>query len=586
MNRFISYLCVVIVLIQLWTPIVASAQESPPTQGSANKEVVTIGEAVSPEPVIEAPQPSVAEIIANTPNHESSPIEYVQDISAALTNQTVADPLNVGDILISKVQIGDSTSTRNEFVELYNQSSHAVSLAGWRLEFLTEKHNGTDAPTRILKTFTNEVIEPGEYYVTGHSGYLAVPTIDAAFDVNVAAGSLPLNGSIRLKSGSADTVDLVGWASAVNYEGSPATAAPHRSIDRCIDQLGVMIDTNNNKNDFQVYDYSGPLLRTSPACPVVNDADVYVNFCPGIVISEIHANTSTNQFVELLNVSTQPTDLTGCMLQTNRSTTSRYVFAEKILGAGEYVAVYINDTPLTLTKTTAGTVYVLSSDGQHDLDVQQYANLAVDTSWSRFADGWAQTYSVTPGEQNVLQQYQACATGYQRNLDTGRCNKITEASTVADCGEGKYRSEETGRCRQIPAESVLAACKLGQYRSEETNRCRNLVTASTLKPCRDDQYRSEETNRCRNLATAANQLVPCKENQERNPDTNRCRNVAKAVPAAAFAVTPVADSAKVFVGWWALGGIVLFALGYAGWEWRQEVRQFARAVFSFVLRRK
>jgi hypothetical protein len=43
------------------------------------------------------------------------------------------------------------------------------------------------------------------------------------------------------------------------------------------------------------------------------------------------------------------------------------------------------------------------------------------------------------------------------------------------------------------------------------------------------------------------------------------------MPTAAFAVEPVRDTAATFVGWWALGGVGLLAIGYAGWEWRREV---------------
>ena len=154
--------------------------------------------------------------------------------------------------------------------------------------------------------------------------------------------------------------------------------------------------------------------------------------------------------------------------------------------------------------------------------------------------------------------------------------KLAESS-LKPCRDDQYRSEETNRCRSIASgTSGLTPCKEGQYRSEETNRCRSIASAAKagLKPCRDDQYRSEETNRCRNLASTASSLKPCKDNQYRSEETNRCRTIqASTPPAAAYAVEPIKQGAMSFVGWWALGGVLLCALGYGAWEWRSEIRR-------------
>jgi hypothetical protein len=167
---------------------------------------------------------------------------------------------------------------------------------------------------------------------------------------------------------------------------------------------------------------------------------------------------------------------------------------------------------------------------------------------------------MTPGGPNAYQQYASCESGYARNMATGRCNKIELASALLPCKEGQYRSEETGRCRSIASDA-----------------------ASVLKPCADDQFRNPATNRCKKLASA-DDLADCGEGRQRNPATNRCRNVTSSsdVPAAAFAVEPLKDSTTAFVGWWALGGIAVLALGYAGWEWRREVSQFLRKAIVFL----
>lgn len=316
----------------------------------------------------------------------------------------------------------------------------------------------------------------------------------------------------------------------------------------------AIADPRDTSKEFTVYSNDLPTPFIGMAC-TVPDPPKPVNSCEGLRINEIAANV-TDQFVELQNDTDHAIALDGCRLQTNRSQTKAYIFGTEVLAVGELRTVMIHDTELTLTKTTSGVVYVVSSDGQTEVDMQAYSNLATSTSWSRTADKtWEQTYVVTPSQTNVMQKYVPCDDGYIRNDMTGRCNKLTVVSTLVDCGEGKYRSEETGRCRTIPATSILAACKLGQYRSEETNRCRNIVAASVQKPCKDNQYRSEETNRCRNLPAAA-------------------------VPESAFAVQPVKEGAMAFVGWWALGGVGILAAGYGVWEWRYEIRRLIGQVVS------
>lgn len=587
MKKYLVSGCVFVLMVQLLSPLSVLATDQQSLVEDAPRSLD--GESEPVEAVDVTPEPEL--LIAAPPVEPQERAAFQADalvVASVPITEPQPQPSNTGNILISKVQIGDAASTKNEYVELYNNSNYTVSLAGWKLEFLTEKHNSIDPPTRVLKSFTTQIIEPHSYYVISYQGYLAPPTSDAVFDVNVSSGSLPLNGAVRLRDSMLNTTDMVGWGSSANYETTASTANPIGSIDRCITVDGGMIDTNDNRSDMQVYVYTdGPQLRASTACisqVVVEEPPV--NMCEGILLSEIHANTSDSQYIELFNSSGDEVDLSGCGLQTNRSATARFTFTNLTLPANMFTVVYIKDTTLTLTKTTTGSVYLLSSDDRHEIDMQTYSGLPVDMSWARIGEQWQRTYDVTPNAANQLRHYLPCEQGYERNEQTGRCNKTAELSSAIDCGEGKYRSDDTGRCRQIPAASVLAACKLGQYRSEETNRCRNLVTAAALTPCKEDQYRSEETNRCRNLASAANQLVPCKEGQERSLETNRCRNVAKAVPSAAFAVKPVGDSAKVFVGWWALGGVTLAALLYAGWEWRYEVRQWIRRIPPFSIRRK
>lgn len=281
-----------------------------------------------------------------------------------------------------------------------------------------------------------------------------------------------------------------------------------------------------------------------------------INECSGLRLSEIGANYSP-QFIELFNSTSRELDISGCQIQTNRSQTNNYIFSEGTsISSNEYVAVSIDTAKLSLTKTTSGTVYILSSDGSVEVDARSYEDLDENTSYALVGGKWLQTFMVTPGNENSYSEYPACEAGYIRNLETGRCNKI-------------------------PVEASLTPCLPTQYRSPETNRCRNIASASTLTPCKPGQYRSPETNRCRSLSSASSTLKPCLPNQERNPETNRCRNIVK-VTNADFPVETIADSGEAAIGWWAFGGVGMIAASYAGWEWRREAMGFIRKAASFI----
>jgi hypothetical protein len=271
------------------------------------------------------------------------------------------------------------------------------------------------------------------------------------------------------------------------------------------------------------------------------------NPCSGLRLSEIAANTD-KQFIEVYNQTGNVLDISGCQLQTNRSQSTSYIFSDgTILASGQLLSVYIAQTPLTLTKTTTGVVYILDSMGTTEVDSQQYSNLKGNTSWALIDGEWRQTYDITPDQANRYAEYPACQTGYYRNSETGSCNKITVLSE-------------------------LAACAANQYRSEETNRCRLLAsTASSLQACAANQYRNPETNRCRSLSSAGSNLQPCTTGQERNPETNRCRKVLGSAMSQAGQKLEDTPSSGSTIGWVAFAAVGLLAIGYAIWEWRSEI---------------
>lgn len=457
------------------------------------------------------------------------------------------------DIKISKVQTGVEGDGRDEFVELYNSSNEKVSLADMRLDYLSSTHGGGESATRVLKRFGTVEMAPFSYLVVFSSSYpedYAVPGDGQKtfFDSNYAAdsGQIASNGSVRLVTGAGEVLDLVGWGSASQAE---YRAVKGMSFSRCVDRDSfVMVDTDNNLADF----YDGAVPFAVVFCAGYEDAEV--NWCVGLKLSEIGANL-TRQFIELRNTGKEELDVTDCQIKTNRNA-KVYVLPEIEMGAGEFLTLYIEDMGLTLTKTTSGTVQLLSSSGEV-VDETSYGGLKSGTSWAKFGGTWKQTYLVTPDQENIWQEFAPCEVGYERNLETGRCKKVVEEKAVEDCGEGRYRNPETGRCKKYELPVILA-------------------------PCRDGYYRNPETNRCKKLAALTAALSPCPEGWERNPETNRCRKVRENTGADYGVLANTVSDKASFAGWWTLGGIGIAGVMIVGWQFRDEIRGGIKKVFQKV----
>ncbi|PID32780.1 hypothetical protein CR956_00665 [Candidatus Saccharibacteria bacterium] len=305
-----------------------------------------------------------------------------------------------------------------------------------------------------------------------------------------------------------------------------------------------------------------------------------VNDCKGLRLSEIAANYHS-QFIEVYNPTGGTIDISGCQLQTNRSSTKSYVFSKNSkLTPGQYLVVDIGKTELSLTKTTKGVVYLLSSDGLDEIDSQSYQNLAADTSWSLIGSRWQQTFAVTPGSANQYKQFADCKPGYQRDRLTGRCSKISAIVTKPSrkvCPPGYFRNPATNRCKKISTKSSsLKPCPAGYERNPLTKRCRKKVSLATskLKACPPGYFRNPATNRCKKIKTTTKSLKPCPAGYERNPATNRCRKIRKLAGKSAKLDFPVEETQQTsagFTAWWALGGALVFGVAYAGWEWRKEI---------------
>lgn len=198
------------------------------------------------------------------------------------------------NVVISEIYGGGGntgSTLRNDFIELYNPTTSAISLTGWSVQYASA--TGT---TWQVTNLSGSIASRGFYLVQqaqGAGGSTNLPTPDATGTIAMAAtaGKVALVNSTTALSGSNPTggsiVDLVGFGTANGFEGSVGPAPSNSaSIERKANStstgaslaiggadefLGNGYDTNNNGIDFVARTAPQPQNAASSLEPIVVD---------------------------------------------------------------------------------------------------------------------------------------------------------------------------------------------------------------------------------------------------------------------------------------------------------------------------
>ncbi len=545
------------------------------------------------------------------------------------------------ELVISHVITGESISSSSELVAIYNNSATDIDMTGYCIRnksnaIITCVQAETNTTVYIRShsylTFASSIFAANHNYVpdTSYSSSNAIQVggdivslidrqgseidkvmwgtsgggissvtngtlvrkVDQAIatrlvDTDITSSDFTSNASlIYPANASYDVVTLVDVcpnipdAQQVMPTGYLADEQGHCQPDSCSNIAGLQTsvpdgydsDVSGQCTQHDECDNISGIQTIIPNNMVRGDENQCVWDVPPLVLSEILPNApgvdTGNEFIEVYNPTAQTIDLSLYTIKTGVNSDKTYTFpVGTTIAPGEYRA--FTDTTMKFTLLNTSSRIVLTAvDGSTLGDTGVYTSPAEGYSWALINGTWQYTNQPTPGAANVV------SASDDTQIDT-------TDSGLTPCSVGKYRNPLTNRCRTIETDvSMLATCDADQYRNPETGRCKK-IAVTTLTPCKDNQYRSEQTNRCRTIQTASVQK-PCKENQYRSEATNRCRNLpATTVPSAAFAVQPIKDTGAAFVGWWALGGVMTVAAGYAAWEWRREIRTMFEQIFGY-----
>ncbi len=237
-------------------------------------------------------------------------------------------------ILISEVQITGNTDAKEEFVELYNPNDQDVELTDWYLQRKTKNGSGYSsfAPNAL---FLSKKIAPKGYFLIAREGTGFITEADIVID-----NPLTQDNSLTLKNPNGDSVDVVGWGQAQDYELLPTeNPSGGQSIGRKL-VSGEDTDTNNNASDFEI-DTPTPKAPNSTfivglAMRPHGDAVLQPVTLKHILINEIQIAgiTAKDEFITLFNPNSVDVNLEGFSLKkkTSNGNESNLVSAGAFLG--------------------------------------------------------------------------------------------------------------------------------------------------------------------------------------------------------------------------------------------------------------
>lgn len=179
---------------------------------------------------------------------------------------------------------------KNDFIELYNNSTVPVSLSGWSVQYNSAGGTGNWQVTPL----TGTIPAKGYYLVqqaAGSGGIANLPTPDATGTISMAAGSgkvALVNNTTALTGQNPLNVSIVdkvayGTVTGGGFEGTGAAPAP--SAVNSIQRTPIGFDANNNSTDFtaglptpknSVTDITAPAVSAfSPANTATNVATAF-----------------------------------------------------------------------------------------------------------------------------------------------------------------------------------------------------------------------------------------------------------------------------------------------------------------------
>ncbi|MFZ2125341.1 MAG: lamin tail domain-containing protein [Candidatus Saccharimonadales bacterium] len=477
------------------------------------------------------------------------------------------------NIVISQIQLGDSLSASNEFIQIANKNNKNIEVTDLCLFYISASAKTTTKLVCFVaqNALAHLYLPAGEsIFIVSNQLSVAEPGLGSDFNFN--GGMSGTGGHVKLVDSLSTEIDRVGWGLATMPEGNPAPVPEIGQIMKRLSKDGVLQDTDDNMVDFAIdypdeaYSY-GSLYELQDICSNIDGVQE--------VLPEEYTLYEDNQ------CSPSPVDVCKNIDGLQIVVPGGYLFDEnsncqadfcsnldglqlvlpdgmELDSAGDCLP---HDVCLNLTGvqgvvpdgfTESGNNCVLkllplklnellpnangSDDGNEYIEVYNPNSSAVDLMYYVLYIGsnLEHFYSFPVGLIIGPGEYMAFYS------DDIKFTLVNTTSSVTLRSLDNVLIDETPYYSD-PKDGMAWALIDGiwQFTNRPTPGGGNIPSyiepvvvkpaASTLKPCAANQYRNPETNRCKLIPTVSSNLTPCKVGQYRSEETGRCRNLASDV---------------------------------------------------------
>lgn len=264
--------------------------------------------------------------------------------------------LNAQTVVINEIYGGGGntgSTYKNDFIELYNNSSSSVSLAGWSVQYTSA------AGTSWTVTNLSGSIAANGYYLiqqaAGTGGTTNLPTPDAIGTIAMSgsAGKVILVDVTTAQTGTCPTgaqiIDKVGYGSTANcFEGTGPTTAP--SNTNSVQRTPIGTDTDQNATDFTagapspvsggaVADVTPPAITA--LSPTNNQTNVATSFTASVTFDEtVTKGTSGTISIKKMsdNLTVQAIDILNASVTVSGANVS-FMVSSLAFNTGYYVEI-------------------------------------------------------------------------------------------------------------------------------------------------------------------------------------------------------------------------------------------------------
>lgn len=453
-------------------------------------------------------------------------------------------------VVLTHIQAASSASAKDEMVSMYNNSPNEVDISNWCIK---NKSSVSFACFETDSTFAY-YLPPYSFAIVATESFvntagIPLESVTKYFEVtNQSSGSIVnSNDTISLVDAAGQMVNSFSWTTAIP-SGKAAIRTKSATDPRIYETLDPSLSWSYAP--LSQMPVTGVVAReiipVQPTDPADDTPDPEPQIDPDALIEhpiitellpDADGSDVGNEFIELYNPTAVAIHLDNYKLRVGPGLEKAYSFPTgAVIEPSSYLVYTNSQISFTLVNTTSS--IELEYKGQLVWEAITYTDPPTSESWALVNNTWRYTDTPTPGGANQI----------STNTNPGDDSDIS-TSTAKPCAANQYRSPETNRCRLIAtsASTTLTPCKVGQERSAETNRCRNIAATSTP--------------------------AACKEGQERNPETSRCRNIVKMTDAGYGVKGMTTEQTPTnWYLWLGIAGVVALILGYATWEWREELK--------------